>query len=355
MTRRTASPKSPQAVGHEGNGLGDLARPVRVRARAVHRHGRRPVRAPAGLRPRRRPEGRRAPRAVRGRRRRDPRRALPALGPDPAGVRPGQPQAGLLPLDGVPDRPVAGEQHHQPDAVAPGRRRRPRQGVEARRAHRAGAGRRPRQRRARPARGLLHRLPGHDGDPGHRVRPPLRLRDLPPGDPRRLPGRTPRPLAEPAGPVGGVAPERDGGRAARLPVRVARGHDLGAPRAGLAPARRAVRPAGGRLRRADDQHPPPLAGRDPGRLRFRRVQRRRLLRRGVGPGPRRDGQPRPLPGRLDAPRPIAAVRPGVLPRRLLPGRHRRPVPPPRERLAGARRTRSPSSSTTPTRRWPWPS
>ena len=123
----------------------------------------------------------------------------------------------------------------------------------------------------------------------------------------------------------------------------------------VAPARGALRPAGGRLRRADDQHPPPLAGRDPGRLRLRRVQRRRFLRRGVGPGPRGDGQPRPVPGRLDAPRPVAAVRPGVLPRRLLPGRHRRPVPPPRERLAGARRTRSPSSSTTPTRRWPWPS
>ena len=57
-------------------------------------------------------------------------------------------------------------------------------------------------------------------------------------------------------------------------------------------------------------------------LRFRRVQRRRFLRRGVGPGPRRDGQPRPLSGRLDAPRPIVAVHPGILPRRLLAGRHR---------------------------------
>ena len=34
-------------------------------------------------------------------------------------VRPGQPQAGLLPVDGVPDRPVAGEQHHQPACSRP--------------------------------------------------------------------------------------------------------------------------------------------------------------------------------------------------------------------------------------------
>ena len=33
-----------------------------------------------------------------------------------ADLRPREPQAGLLPVDGVPDRPVAGEQHHQPAA-----------------------------------------------------------------------------------------------------------------------------------------------------------------------------------------------------------------------------------------------
>ena len=35
-----------------------------------------------------------------------------------ADLRPGQPQAGLLPLDGVPDRPVADQQHHQPPGRA---------------------------------------------------------------------------------------------------------------------------------------------------------------------------------------------------------------------------------------------
>ena len=43
-----------------------------------------------------------------------PRPARPALGQDPASPRARQPQAGLLPVDGVPHRPVAGQQHHQP-------------------------------------------------------------------------------------------------------------------------------------------------------------------------------------------------------------------------------------------------
>ena len=98
-------------------------RPVRVRARRFHGDRRRALRTKAGLRPRRRARGCRAPRAVRGHWRGDPRRALPALGQDPAAVRPGQSQAGLLPLDGVSHRPVAGEQHHQSHAVARGRRR----------------------------------------------------------------------------------------------------------------------------------------------------------------------------------------------------------------------------------------
>ena len=33
--------------------------------------------------------------------------------------RPGEPKAGLLPVDGVSDRPLAGQQHHQPPARAP--------------------------------------------------------------------------------------------------------------------------------------------------------------------------------------------------------------------------------------------
>ena len=68
-------------------------------------------------------------------------------------------------------------------------RRRPRPAARAR------AGRRARQRRPRPARRLLH---GKHGDARHsrpRLRHPLRPRHLPPGDPRRLAGRTARGLA----------------------------------------------------------------------------------------------------------------------------------------------------------------
>ena len=151
-------------------------------------------------------------------------------------------------------------------------------------------------------------------------------------------------------------PGRDGVRAARLAGSRSHAGQISVHRGQpIAPARRALRPAGGRLRRADDQHPAAVAGRDPGRLRLRRVQRRRLLRRRVGPDARRDGHPRPVPGRLDAPRPVAAVRPGVLPRRAA----RWPTSSPGSAAAGTTgrrcRTRSPSSSTTPTRRWPWPS
>jgi hypothetical protein len=47
---------------------------------------------------------------------------------------------------------------------------------------------RARQRRPRPARGLLHGLAGHAADPGDRLRHPLRVRHLRPGDRRRLAG-----------------------------------------------------------------------------------------------------------------------------------------------------------------------
>ena len=51
------------------------------------------------------------------------RRPLAALGAHPADLRAGEPQAGLLSLDGVPDRPLADQQHHQPAARSVRRRR----------------------------------------------------------------------------------------------------------------------------------------------------------------------------------------------------------------------------------------
>ena len=70
-----------------------------------------------------------------------------------------------------------------------------RAGPRLRRAARAGGGARPGQRRPGPAGGLLPGLAGHAGDPGHRLRHPLRVRHLRPGDPRRLAGREDRQVA----------------------------------------------------------------------------------------------------------------------------------------------------------------
>ena len=221
----------------------------------------------------------------------------------------------------------------------------------------AGAGRRAGQRRARPAGRVLHRLAGHarrsrpsatacatstassarSSRDGHQVEQPDHWLTRP--DPWEV-----------------VRPNETVDGAARHVV--SRSRD-GADRPSIAAspiarARHPLRPARRRLRREDDQHPAALEGRDAGRLRLRRVQRRRFLRRRLRPGPRRVADPRPLPGRLDAARPVAAVPPGVLPRPLLAGRHRRPVPPPRKRLAGAAGQGRHPAQRHPSRRWPWP-
>ena len=58
------------------------------------------------------------------------------------------------------------------------------------------------QRRPGPAGRVLSRLAGHPRAPGHRLRHPLRVRHLRPGDPRRLAGREDRQLAGERQPVG---------------------------------------------------------------------------------------------------------------------------------------------------------
>ena len=237
-----------------------------------------------------------------------------------------------------------------------GRRGRGDEGAAAGRAHGAGAGRRAGQRRAGPAGRLLHRLAGDAPDPRDRLRPALRLRHLPPGAPRRLPGRAAGPLAEPARPVGGGPAGRDGLGAARPPAsRSARARSTVRPRPADAPARRPVRPPGGRLRRRHDQHPAAVAGRDARTSSTSASSAAATSSAAVSDRVLAESVTRVLyPDDSTSARPVAAVPPGILPRPLLAGRHRRPLPPTRERLAGAARTRSPSSSTTPTRRWPSP-
>ena len=101
--------------------------------------------------------------------------------------------------------------------MRPRRRCRARPG--SRRAARAGGGAGARQRRPRPARRLLHGLAGDARDPRHRLRHPLRVRHLRPGDPRRLAGRDDRQVAAPRQPLGDPRPGDRLRGAARRPHR----------------------------------------------------------------------------------------------------------------------------------------
>ena len=139
-----------------------------------------------------------------------------------AHLRAREPEARLLPVDGVPDRPLAGQQHPQP-AARPGRTPLPRrEAARLARDARAGARRRPGQRRARPAGGVLSRFDGDDAAAGDGLRAALRVRHLPADDPGRLAARTARQLAAAARPVGGRAAAGDGRDQAQLLVRAAR-------------------------------------------------------------------------------------------------------------------------------------
>ena len=173
--------------------------------------------------------------------------------------------------------------------------------------------------------------------PGDRLRPAVRVRDLPPGDRRRPAGRAPRPLAPPSRPLGGHPAE--GGRGGRVELRlpVEGGEARSGPGRADDPRRHALRPAGRRLRRPDHQHAAALGRGDAPGLQLPGVQPRRLLRRRPREGRGRVAHAGPLPRRLDAPRQRLAVRAGVFPGRLLAGRHRGAVPPPRQRLARAAR------------------
>ena len=203
---------------------------------------------------------------------------------------------------------------------------------------RAGARRRPGQRRARPPGRLLPRLDGHDAAPGHGLRPALRVRHLPADHPGRLAARAAGQLAAPPRPLGGRPPARDGRGQAELLVRGAR-RDACAPILGRpsTPDRHPLRSPRGRLRRQDDQHAAPL-GRGRARLlRLPGVQPRRLRRRAGRDARGRIAHARALSRRLDEPGAGAALRAGVFPGRLLAGRPRAPLPPQQRRLERASR------------------
>ena len=85
-----------------------------------------------------------------------------------------------------------------------------------------GARCRPGQRRLGPARRLLHRVAGHAANPGHGLRPALRIRHFPAVDRKRFPGRTTGPLAGSARSLGSRPAAGNGGSPGRLLVRAGR-------------------------------------------------------------------------------------------------------------------------------------
>ena len=182
------------------------------------------------------------------------------MGPHGEHVRAREPEARVLPLDGVPHRPVAGQQHRQPPARLRGAAGRRGQGSRLARPARGGAGRRPGERRARAPGRVLPRVHGDETAPGHGLRAALRVRHLPPGHPGWLAARGAGQLAAPPGSVGGRPPPRDGGGRARLRVRAAGGDAARGHRSAVDPDRHPLRPARGRPRRPDDQHAPAVGG-----------------------------------------------------------------------------------------------
>ena len=301
--------------------------------------------------------GRRGPaRALRGRRPLGPRRPLAALGAHRGDLRAREPEARLLPVDGVPDRPIAGEQHHESAArsrrAAIRRREEPRLAGHAR----AGAGRRAGQRRAGPAGRVLPRSMATMQLPamgyGLRYEYGIFRQTIEDGWQHEQPDnwlRRPDPWEV-------ARPAREGGDPARLLVRGARRQPARRPGPAVDPDRHPVRSPGRRLRRQDDQHAAPLGRRRAGSTStFRRSARGDFVGALAETARRRVAHARALSRRLDQHGPGPALRAGVLPRRLLAGRSRPALPARQHRLERAARRRSRSSSTTRIRRWPSPS
>ena len=180
---------------------------------------------------------------------------------DPRTPSAGGCQARLLPLHRVSSRTVPDQQPDQSGHLRPlsGHARKHRGGSRARGGERAGC--RARQRRARPARGLLPGLAGHARHAGLRLRHQLRVRPVPPGDRQRRPEGKAGQLARPPDALGDRAARGGVPRPCLRPHR-ARRRPPGPVQpdvAGLAaPDRRAPRLSHRRLRRPDGEPPPAL-------------------------------------------------------------------------------------------------
>ena len=299
-------------------------------------------------------------RAVRGGRPRRCATCSPSAGcKTAADPRPREPQAGLLPVDGVPDRPLAGQQHHQPRrrAVRPRGDLQSDPGSDWTRARRAGARRRPGQRRPGPAGRLLHRLAG-DARRSRRSATACATSTASSARRSRTAARSSSPTTGCAGPTRGRSPgptetvevpldcafELQDGDAQRRPRRSRRTCSA-CPTTGRSSATAARRstPCGCGARRRPTSSTSASSAR---RLLRRRPRQGRWPRRS-----RASSTPTTRPPRGQG----AAVRPGVLPR--LPARWPTSSPASADATTTGTPcpTRSPSSSTTRTRRWPSPS
>ena len=196
------------------------------------------------------------------------------MGPHGADLRARERQARLLPLDGVSDRPLADQQHHEPAAQSVCERSRRAEVPRLARPARRGARRRTGQWRTRTSGRVLSRLDGRDAVAGDGVRAPIRVRDVPANHHGRLATRAARQLASSPRPVGGRSSGRQGRGQAQLLVRGPGGSAAAHRRPAVYADRPSVRSARGGLWRQDDQHAPAVGGGRARLLRFPGVQPR---------------------------------------------------------------------------------